>query len=255
MGKKAEKKTAKKSEKKAEKKNEKIMQHLLPSVDKRYLLTTSQMAEFVARGFLRFDEMVPNAINQAVMAEFDAGTTQAAPAGTPLSLCYPEPSAVGQMLRMPELQGIIYSLVGPDPLFDHHAIHVRQPNEGKAQGMHGDSIIDTRLHFDIQIMYFPHDVPLEMGGTLVLSWQPIPAHQRDGYCPLSKFQGANPDGLQGWLDLGFAPRYLALWTSEPNRPEALYVQGATESARASISPVEYRRSRATDRQQQGDLYA
>jgi ribosomal protein S27AE len=137
-------------------------------VDKKYLLTTRQMAEFVARGFLRFDELVPGEINEAVMAEIDAGTIKAAPAGTRLSQCYPEPSAIGRMIRMPEIQGIIHSLVGPEPLFDHHAIHVRQPNEGKAQGMHGDSIIDTRMHFDIQLMYFPHDVPLEMGGTLVV---------------------------------------------------------------------------------------
>lgn len=81
---------------------------------------------------------------------------------------YPEPSSIGHMLRMPEVQGIIQSLVGPDPLFDHHAVHVRQANEGAAQGMHGDSIIDTRMHFDVQLMYFPHDVPLEMGGTLVV---------------------------------------------------------------------------------------
>jgi ribosomal protein S27AE len=137
-------------------------------VDKKYLLNTRQMAEFVARGFLRFDELVPAEVNEAVMAEIDAGTIKSAPAGTPLSQCYPDPSALGRMIRMPEIQGIIHSLVGPDPLFDHHAIHVRQPNEGKAQGMHGDSIIDTRMHFDIQLMYFPHDVPLEMGGTLVV---------------------------------------------------------------------------------------
>jgi ribosomal protein S27AE len=136
--------------------------------DKQYLLNTRQMAEFVARGFLRFDELVPAEVNEAVMAEIDAGTIKSAPAGTPLSQCYPDPSALGRMIRMPEIQGIIHSLVGPDPLFDHHAIHVRQPNEGKAQGMHGDSIIDTRMHFDIQLMYFPHDVPLEMGGTLVV---------------------------------------------------------------------------------------
>ncbi len=137
-------------------------------VEKKDLLTTAQMAEFVARGFLRFDEIVPDAINQAVMAAFDQGGIQAAPAGTPLSQCYPEPSPIGELLRMPQIQGIIHSLVGPDPLFDHHAIHVRQPHEGKAQGMHGDSIIDTRMHFDVQLMYFPHDVPLEMGGTLVV---------------------------------------------------------------------------------------
>ena len=69
---------------------------------------------------------------------------------------------------MPEIHGIIQSLVGADPLFDHQAVHVRQPNEGHAQGLHGDSIIDMRMHFDIQLMYFPHDVPLEMGGTMLL---------------------------------------------------------------------------------------
>jgi hypothetical protein len=137
-------------------------------VDRQYLLTSKQMATFVARGYLRFDELVPPAINDAVMAEFDAGAIQAAPAGTPLSQCYPPPSAIGDMLRLPEVQGVIHSLVGPDPLFDHHAIHVRQPHEDAAQGLHGDSIIDTRLHFDIQLMYFPHDVPLEMGGTLLV---------------------------------------------------------------------------------------
>ena len=139
----------------------------MSTVDKKYLLTTRQMAMFVAQGFLRFDEIIPNEINKAVMAEFDAGVPTHS-AGTPLAQCYPEPSALGHMLRRPDVQGIIQSLVGPDSLFDHHAIHIRQPRENAAQGMHGDSIIDTRMHFDVQLMYFPHDVPLEMGGTLVV---------------------------------------------------------------------------------------
>lgn len=137
-------------------------------VDKQYLLDSKQVATFVARGFLRFDELVPEELNQAAMAEIDAGSIKAAPAGTPLSECYPEPSVIGQILRMPEIEGVIQSLVGPDPLFDHQAIHVRQPRQGSAQGLHGDSIIDTRMHFDIQLMYFPHDIPLAMGGTLLL---------------------------------------------------------------------------------------
>ncbi len=137
-------------------------------IDKQYLLNSKQVASFVARGFLRFDELVAPELNEAVMAEIDAGSIKAAAAGTPLSQCYPAPSAIGRMLNMPEIQGMIQSLVGPDPLFDHHAVHVRQANEGAAQGMHGDSIIDTRMHFDIQLMYFPHDVPLDMGGTLIV---------------------------------------------------------------------------------------
>ena len=138
-----------------------------PALDKQHLLNSRQMAEFVARGFLRFDSLVPDEINEAVMAEIDAGTIQGAPAGTPLSQCY-QGSAVRRMLDLPEIQGLIHSLVGPDPLFDHDAIHVREPNQGRAQGLHADSIIDVRTHFDIQIMYFPHDVPLEMGGTLLV---------------------------------------------------------------------------------------
>ena len=136
--------------------------------DKQHLLDSRQMAEFVARGFLRFDGIVPDEINRAVMDAFEAGGISSYPAGTPFAECYPEPSPIGAMLRLPQVWGILESLVGPDPLFDHHAVHKRLPNEGKAQGMHGDSIIDTRLHFDVQLMYFPHDVPLEMGGTLLL---------------------------------------------------------------------------------------
>ncbi|MDE0610189.1 MAG: phytanoyl-CoA dioxygenase family protein [Anaerolineaceae bacterium] len=136
--------------------------------DKQHLLDSRQMAEFVARGFLRFDGIVPDEINRAVMDAFEAGGISSYSAGTPLAECYPEPSPIGAMLRLPQVRGILESLVGPDPRFDHHAIHKRLPNEGKAQGMHGDSIIDTRLHFDVQLMYFPHDVPLEMGGTLLL---------------------------------------------------------------------------------------
>lgn len=131
------------------------------------LLDSKQMAEFVARGFLRFDELVPEEINQKVMRDIDQNAIKGAPAGTPLSQCY-QGTAIREMLDLPQIQGLIQSLVGEDPLFDHDAIHVREPNEGKAQGLHADSIIDLRAHFDIQIMYFPHDVPLEMGGTLLL---------------------------------------------------------------------------------------
>ena len=40
-------------------------------------------------------------------------------------------------------------------VFDHQAVHVREPNEDSAQALHGDSTIDTRQAFDIQLMYFP----------------------------------------------------------------------------------------------------
>ena len=36
-------------------------------VGKEYLLNSIQMAQFVARGFLRFDELIPKEINEAIM--------------------------------------------------------------------------------------------------------------------------------------------------------------------------------------------
>ncbi len=138
------------------------------TVDPALLLTTNQMASFAARGFLRFDRLVPDAVNQRVMDLFAAGAVARPVAGKPLSVTYAPDSPLGELMQLPAIQGIVQSLVGPDPLFDHHAIHIRQPQEGRAQGLHGDSIIDTRMHFDIQLMYFPHDIPLEMGGTLLL---------------------------------------------------------------------------------------
>src|SRR5260370_5691776 len=136
-------------------------------VNKADLHTSKEVAECVAKGYLRCDEIVPAEMNEAAMREIAVGV-KSAPAGTPLSQCYLPPSTLGQILRMPRIQGIIQSLVGPDPLFDHQTVHVRQPNEDAAQHLHADSIIDTRLPFDIQLMYYPHDIPLEMGRTLLV---------------------------------------------------------------------------------------
>src|SRR5579864_4312443 len=136
-------------------------------VAKEYLLSSLEVARFVAQGFLRFDEIIPAELNKPAMREIESGV-KSAPAGTPLSQCYPPPSTLGTILRLPRIQGIIQSLVGPNPLFDHQAVHVRQPREDAAQHLHADSIIDTRTAFDIQIMYFPHDIPMEMGGTLLI---------------------------------------------------------------------------------------
>ena len=136
-------------------------------VDRQHLLTSKQVAAFVADGYLRFDALVPDELNQAAMRELDGGL-KGAPAGTPLAQLYPAPSAIGQIIRMPQIQGIIASLVGEAPLFDHHAIHTRQANETQSQHLHADAVIDTAMHFDIQLMYYPHDIPLEMGGTVLV---------------------------------------------------------------------------------------
>ena len=57
-------------------------------IAKEDLLTSTEMARFVADGFLRFDELVPNELNEAVCAEMERGEIPRVASGQPLSdLC------------------------------------------------------------------------------------------------------------------------------------------------------------------------
>ncbi len=141
--------------------------------DREHLLTTPQMAQFVARGFVRFDAVVPEALNQRFMQEVEGGPPKAAPAGTPLSECYGD-SVVSEILRLPAIEGAIESLVGKGCLYDHQGTHFNPPatlmtDQGirvLSQHTHQDSTIDMREHaFDVQMFYYPHEVTPEMGGT------------------------------------------------------------------------------------------
>lgn len=137
---------------------------------RKHLLTSVQMANFVADGLLRFDKLVPSVINARVMQELDGKLINLGyeSQGQPLENLWRESTGIGAMLRLPAVQSLIRSLVGPNPLYDHHAAHRVSPGHKEGQFWHADAIIDTRQHFDIQLFYFPHDTPREMGGTLFL---------------------------------------------------------------------------------------
>ncbi len=150
-----------------------------------HLLDSLQMARFAAHGVLRFDQLVSDELNAVVHAEMAEGSPARLPYGTPLSDCFPAPSAIGAVIRLPQIQGIIESLVGPNSLYDHHNLHVLPPKQESAQIIHGDGIIDTRIHFDIQLFYFPHDVPSEMGGSMVV---PGSHFRRINYATIGRYQ-------------------------------------------------------------------
>jgi hypothetical protein len=145
-------------------------------------LTTEEMARFVADGFLRFDALIPNEINQHIIEELrllesnkinlivgqpaNAGGAAQPASLTPLSQCYPAPSLLGTMLNLPEVQGIIESLVGPDALFDHDFVHRLPAASEYHQHLHVDAVVDSAdPTFDIQLFYFPQDVAPGAGGT------------------------------------------------------------------------------------------
>ena len=145
-----------------------------------YRLTTREIARFAADGYLRFDGLVPTELNEAVverlgpMASVKISQALGVPSDqdigarpvsrTPLSECYPDPSPIGAVLRLPQVQGIIRSLVGDDPFFDHDFVHVLSGGSTYLQHLHMDAITDSSdPTFDIQLFYFPRAV--RTGGT------------------------------------------------------------------------------------------
>jgi hypothetical protein len=138
--------------------------------DRSQRLTTAEMARFVAHGHLVFEAVVPEELNAAALELFDrTGALDMARAkpdsGTPLADIYPDPSPVGAMLRLPRVAGILTSLVGAEPRYDHDWVHVREPGDLVDQHLHQDAIVDTTLAFDVQLFWFPHEVRAGEGGT------------------------------------------------------------------------------------------
>lgn len=156
------------------------------------LLDSRQMASFAARGFLMLPAVVPPDLNEAFLADIGAAdisesetplsvygrllsdsTVPVVPAGKSLSSAYPTKSAIANILQLPAVSGLVESLVGKEPVFDHHFLHITFPpsyyeslsDVPRSQHLHQDSTIDTRQAFDVQLMYYPHEVTREMGGT------------------------------------------------------------------------------------------
>jgi ectoine hydroxylase-related dioxygenase (phytanoyl-CoA dioxygenase family) len=137
-----------------------------------HLLDARQMARFIADGYLRFDAIVPEALNQAVLGELQSERLRGCRYNDErigFDDYFAESPAYLAVMRLPRVQGMIESLVGPEQLIDHCAVHtVRARCEG-AQFWHADATIDARTTaFDIQVFYYPHDTPREAGGTLFL---------------------------------------------------------------------------------------
>ncbi len=138
--------------------------------DAGLLLDSKRMASFVADGFLRFDALVPDEVNRAVLAGIADGSVSGGGGyqGTPLTGVWDRAHPIGRLLDLPRMRGIIASLVGPEPRYDHHAVHTVPARHAHAQHWHADAAIDPKAHFDIQIMYFPQETTRAMGGTLIL---------------------------------------------------------------------------------------
>ena len=133
-----------------------------------HLISSKDMARFVASGYLRYEDVVPKDLCEACREEMQNNKGFLS-VGTPFEETWPKETALGETFRLPKVKGLIQSLVGPDPLYDHHAAHLVKAGQLKGPDMHQDSVIDFREnYYDIQLSFFPVDTPDEMGGTFLI---------------------------------------------------------------------------------------
>ncbi len=115
----------------------------------RNLLSAKKMAQFVASGYLRLECMVPKDLCAAGLEEM-ADYRGYHDVGTPFEETWPTDTALGQAFRLPKVQGLIRSLVGPNPIYNHHGPHITPTCPLRGPDTHQDSVIDFREdYFDI----------------------------------------------------------------------------------------------------------
>ena len=241
----------------------------MPASDHR--LTTAEMAEFVANGYLRFDGLVPDSLNKKALIEltdlYPVKVSNAVRASglnpktrgisetkervatpeslSPLSECYPPPSAIGEMLRLPQVHGIIESLAGPNPLFDHDFVHFIAANSPTGQHLHVDAVIDNRdPSFDIQLFYFPTEVKPGAGGTRFVPGSHLRYTRAEGIALPEHFGRTAIPWLSGH-GTHFPSGPVACRPTKSQPRGSMDVQNSTQPHDPPGSTLEPRRFRAT----------
>ncbi|GGD53907.1 phytanoyl-CoA dioxygenase family protein [Paenibacillus nasutitermitis] len=145
-----------------------------------HLLDARQMARFCSDGLIVLEDLVPRELNEAVYQD----ELNVEPQGYEF---WNSSEAIRSVFDLPQVRGVIESLVGRNYVYDHSYLHTVKPNNSKSQNWHVDSgIMNPNPHnFDIQAFYFAHDTPVEMGPTLVLPGSHL---RRASYWSISRYK-------------------------------------------------------------------
>ena len=227
----------------------------MTTTDARHLLDSKQVASFVARGFLRFDEIVPRALCDEALAEIAAGTRPSSfrpSAASPRragrasrsTRSGPTASALAAIVHSPAIAGIIQSLVGPardlrPPL---RARHRAQPALEPALARRRDRR-SARTAFDIQLFFFFQDTPRAMGGTMILPGSHLRRVNESDDRALPELRRPDPDGVQRRARCWSATTASGTAASPTSPDPPRDAEAAPEPQRAAAAALEHRRSR------------
>lgn len=220
------------------------------------LLSDEQVRRFIADGFIVLDSCLPDALHAGIARELHFSLKEESKwLGDNL---LPRVPKIDLVLQSSVVQGAMQSLLGPDFAWAPHRFpHNSEPLEPEARptdfhpfenqpAMGKGSISGSGWHQDghskagrsrwhtfkaINMFYFPHDVPLEMGPTRLLAGTHLYATLRDAL-PSQVFLEPIKAGtlIVADFDLGHAGtpnrssisrymlKFVALRTSNPTHP-------------------------------------
>lgn len=133
------------------------------TIPKENLLTDDQVATFIANGYHLVEPDFPDGFNESVCEALDNleshlgnGILDAAP-------------ILNEVYEHPAVRGALMSILGEDySMNGHRNLHTNAPGSN-SQGWHQDGT-NVRHHQvrTVLAMYYPHDVPPEMGPTVIM---------------------------------------------------------------------------------------
>jgi len=134
-----------------------------PAVPTEYLLSDEQVVSFIIHGYHLIETDLPAAFHASVcddIAQLDSNPGDGILDRVP---------KLYQVYDDPKVRGVLTSLLGADyAMNSHRHCHISPPGF-KSQAWHQDGI--NQRHHQIRTvlaMYYPQDVPVEMGPTVIM---------------------------------------------------------------------------------------
>ena len=140
--------------------------------------------------------------------------------GRPLAGLFRDWPALTAVLELPAVAAVIESLLGPDPLYDHHYAHVIAPRQRvePALARRRDPRSAARAPSTSSSASSSTTRRARWAARWILPGSHLRRVNEAAIARYQNFVGAGGDGLPGRLAAGLPPRHLALRPAEPDRP-------------------------------------
>src|SRR5579862_2675617 len=138
------------------------------SLDGCHLLDDDAMKRFITQGYLVVETDFPESFHQEVCRSIEGLLARR---GNPGNEILEEVPALQEVYDHPTVRGALVSLLGLDVRMSPHRHCHASPPGMRGQRWHQDDVNNRHHRIErVLAMYYPHDVSVEMGPTLLMPY-------------------------------------------------------------------------------------